>query len=375
MLMTEVTSKISSKVSCILLHGTSGYQKPYPSQILEGANALADFICEARRSLHIAVYDFRLKEETADIVLGAIHQVARRGVDVFIGYDAGGTPDRQETFARQGADPAPAGSAEFLSELDGTPNVQIEAIDGQHSLMHSKYVIRDAGTEKAKVWLGSANFTDDAWSRQENNILILQSPILAGFYQNHFLEMFAQRSIPGGGENDMGATRLCDEGGTEVLVQFSPGQGRQIDSSIAEAIRNATRRVRIASMVISSGSILGSILDAREAGADVHGIYDGTQMASALKAIERSGDREGKQALFEQATRGFAQKRSAPYSVQAAHDYMHNKVAVVDNTVITGSFNFSGNATRNAENCVWVNSKPLADAYAAYIDKVIDRYS
>lgn len=211
--------------------------------------------------------------------------------------------------------------------------------------------------------------------RQENNILILESSILAGFYQNDFLEMFAQRSIQGTGKDDTGETRLADEDNTDVLVQFSPGQGRQIDSSIADAIRSAKKRVRIASMVISSGTILGAILDAREAGVDVQGVYDGTQMESALKSIERAGDREGKKALFEQATRGFAQKRSTPYSAESAHDFMHDKIAVVDNSVFTGSFNFSTNATRNAENCVRVNSKSLADAYCAHIDKVIERYS
>jgi phosphatidylserine/phosphatidylglycerophosphate/cardiolipin synthase-like enzyme len=366
---------ISSKLSCIFLQGTSGHQQPIQDQVTGVANALAEFIAAAKRSLRIAIYDFRLKENTAGIVLGAIRKVAANGVDVSIGYDAGKTPDNQETFSTQGGDPAPSGNAEFLSALEGVRNVRTEAIDGHHNLMHSKYVIRDAGTQGAVVWMGSTNFTDDAWGRQENNILMLASPLLAGFYQNDFLELFAQAGIQGTGKDDTGDVQLPDQDKTDVMVQFSPGQGKQIDSSIAESIRNAKKRVRIASMVISSGTVLGAILDSRDAGVDVQGVFDGTQMAGALKSIERAGDRQGKAALFEQATKGFAQKKSTPFTAHGAHDFMHNKIAVVDDAVITGSFNFSTNATKNAENCVRVESEALAEAYVKYIDGVIERYS
>jgi phosphatidylserine/phosphatidylglycerophosphate/cardiolipin synthase-like enzyme len=38
---------------------------------------------------------------------------------------------------------------------------------------------------------------------------------------------------------------------------------------------------------------------------------------------------------------------------------------VIDDTVITGSFNFSTNAQCNAENVLLIRSKEIADAYAA----------
>ena len=39
------------------------------------------------------------------------------------------------------------------------------------------------------------------------------------------------------------------------------------------------------------------------------------------------------------------------------HDYMHNKVIVVDDTVITGSYNYSGDAESNAENILFIESR------------------
>ncbi len=53
---------------------------------------------------------------------------------------------------------------------------------------------------------------------------------------------------------------------------------------------------------------------------------------------------------------------------------MHNKLAVCDNTVVSGSFNFSTNATRNAENVVLIKSQEVADAYAAYVHELMKLY-
>ncbi len=53
---------------------------------------------------------------------------------------------------------------------------------------------------------------------------------------------------------------------------------------------------------------------------------------------------------------------------------VHNKLAVVEDTLITGSFNFSNNATQNAENLLQIESKAIADHYAAYIAVLTQKY-
>jgi phosphatidylserine/phosphatidylglycerophosphate/cardiolipin synthase-like enzyme len=371
---------ITSKLNAIFLNGTTGDQNPLTAQALSVAQALASFIDSANRSLRIAIYDFRLTDQNSQLVLDALKRAATdRNVKISIAFDAGKTPDNQDTFNSQGADPAPSGNQEFLSALDGVANIDQEAIDGKGHLMHSKYVVRDAGTSDAAIWTGSTNFTDDAWGRQENNIVIVQSPMISGFYQNDFLELFAQRNILSTGKDDTGESTLGDakdnnSDESDVIVQFSPGQGKQIDSAIAEAIRSAQTRVRIASMVITSGTILGAIADAREAGVDVQGVYDATQMKSALNSITQAGDHQGKVALFQRATDGFSSKDSAPFHPNSVHDFMHNKVAVIDDTVFTGSFNFSANAAKNAENSLQIRSSRVAAEFANYVDTVIKRY-
>ncbi len=59
----------------------------------------------------------------------------------------------------------------------------------------------------------------------------------------------------------------------------------------------------------------------------------------------------------------------------AIYDFrLTDKVAVCDDAVVTGSFNFSHSATQNAENTLVLHDKKLADEYSDYIDKLIAQY-
>lgn len=54
---------------------------------------------------------------------------------------------------------------------------------------------------------------------------------------------------------------------------------------------------------------------------------------------------------------------------------MHNKVLVVDQQiVVTGSYNFSQNATHNAENIITLFDEPIACQYGQYIEGLISKY-
>ena len=357
----------------LFLVGADRHQQQPQAQ--EMARRLAEFIAGAKFTIHIAIYDFRLVSATAAPVLDALKERDKTGVMVRIAYHQ----DRQTAhfaaaeFARTGGDPAPPGTGDFLAALDGT-GIEIKPIDGRGHLMHNKYVIRDGMTPQAAVWMGSANFTDGAWSLQENNVLILSSPDLAQYYETDFWELFTSGSIKTTGRNDTGTVRIDNE---DASVFFSPGEGRAIDLDIAQKIGAAQRRLLIASMDISSGTILGAINDSiARSGLTVDAIFDRTQMEGVINDWERSGSQQSlaKEQLFRAIAPHFHSKKSTPYSPAAPHDYMHNKLAVVDDTVITGSFNFSNNATQNAENVLQIESKAIADHYAKYVTALTQRY-
>ena len=71
---------------------------------------------------------------------------------------------------------------------------------------------------------------------------------------------------------------------------------------------------------------------------------------------------------------GLVGKNSTPYTPTGRHDFMHNKVLVIDDTVITGSYNFSRSAQFNAENILFIESHALAETYSRYVDHLKAKY-
>ena len=57
--------------------------------------------------------------------------------------------------------------------------------------MHHKFVTRDS----ASVWTGSLNWTDDAWSRQENVIAVVHSPAIAKAYDLDFEQLWTTGDV------------------------------------------------------------------------------------------------------------------------------------------------------------------------------------
>jgi len=276
---------------------------------LEVAHLLAEFLAGARASLHLAIYDFRLSPDLAAPVIQALRDRVAAGVEVRIAYDAG-KPTAQ--FPQAGADPAPPGTAAFVSSI--SKGVQTKAVTGgdphMPKLMHHKYVIRDGHTSAGTIWTGSTNFTDDSWSLQENNIIRVDAAELCTFYETDFEELWSLGDIATTGTHDTGTTRV---GEATVGVAFAPGEGRAIDHDVAHRIGGARRRLKVCSMLVTSGAILGALADALHNGrvAEFGGIYDRTQMESVFAQWQGS-PAEWKIKAFEQVDGGLAGKRSTP---------------------------------------------------------------
>jgi phosphatidylserine/phosphatidylglycerophosphate/cardiolipin synthase-like enzyme len=338
-----------------------------PQQV---AQELAGFFARAQRSLDIAIYDWRLSAPLAGIVKQALDERARSGVAIRIAYDAG----KLETPGiAAGADPAPPGTSDFVQWL-GYPSKAITGL----KLMHNKYVCLDAGLPEAAVWTGSANFTDDQWTFCDNNILEMRSAALASAYARDFAQLWQTGTIGSSGGFDTPPVTLSYRGQPATLhVDFSPGCGPEIDYLVAHRIAGARRRVRICSMLLNSGALIAALSDLLRAGrVPVDGVYDRTQMQGVFPQWQQVPGNRWKIPAVEyiiEAAR-LVGKNSTPYTPTSRHDFMHNKVLVVDDTVITGSYNFSHSAEMNAENILFIDSAPLAEQYSAYIDHLKAKY-
>jgi hypothetical protein len=98
------------------------------------------------------------------------------------------------------------------------------------------------------VWTGSTYFTDDAWTRQENNIIIIvASGPLAAAYRVDFDQMWTGGTITNARRGDAGT---APAGGGQVGWDFCPGDGMAINAALAYRIdpgRSLLRRRRTCS--------------------------------------------------------------------------------------------------------------------------------
>jgi phosphatidylserine/phosphatidylglycerophosphate/cardiolipin synthase-like enzyme len=292
---------------------------------------------------------------------------AEAGVEIRFCYDADKPP--QPDLAA-GQDPAPAGTGAFVQSL-GYPWRRIAGM----KLMHSKFVVRDGQA----VWTGSANMTDDAFTLMENNIAEINSQPLAGYYAQNFEELWQKQNLEHTGDilTQPVPLTFSDQSAT-TRVMFSPGCGLEIDAEIARRVRATQRRVRICSLLVNSGTLIGELGNLLRRGrVAVDGIYDRTQMEQVyLQWQEVPQNRWKIGALQEIILRaGLIGEDSTPYTPTGRHNFMHNKVLVIDDTVITGSYNFSRSAQFNAENILFIESAPLAEVYSAYIDHLKSKYA
>jgi phosphatidylserine/phosphatidylglycerophosphate/cardiolipin synthase-like enzyme len=336
----------------------------------------AAFVDAATTSVDIAIYDFRLdKPEIVATVVGALTRAAGRGVAVRIGFDAGKpAAATAEDFAAMRADPAPVGTADWVAQHFAGTGVQTRPIRAGGQLMHSKYVIRDAPTAPAgaaAVWTGSTNFTDDAWTRQENNIITVASGPLAAAYRVDFDEMWTSGTIKNAGRGDAGT---APAGGGEVGWDFCPGDGKAINTALASRINAATGRILIGAMVLTSRDVLAALADALARGIALDGIYDGGQMDPIVRQWKAGAHSADVLADWHAVAGHLAHKQSVPYSPTSVHNFMHLKVLITDDTVTTGSYNFSANAERNAENQLHLTDPDTVAAYTDFLKTVIQTY-
>jgi phosphatidylserine/phosphatidylglycerophosphate/cardiolipin synthase-like enzyme len=365
------------KVSCYFLRDTRHGGPARQPQTT--ADRLAAFIENAASTLEVAIYDFRLtNSQLSATVVGALSGAARRGVTVRLAYDAGKpTTGTGTMFARLAADPAPSGTAQWVANNFGNSAVQIHAITAPSGqLMHSKFVVRDGTTaaSTSAVWTGSANWTDDAWRLQENNIVTVSSPAVAAAYLTDFEQLWTTGSIKATGGNDIGTAPV---GRASVGWNFAPGGGAAIDAGLAAAVTRATSRVVIATMVLTSHPLLEALVAAINRRVPVTGIYDSGQMGPIERKWAKSRSAASAAALvaWTAVKPNLIAKRSTPYEPTSPHDFMHNKILIADDELFTGSYNFSANAEKNAENQLNIQADAtLIDRYLDYIAAITAAY-
>jgi phosphatidylserine/phosphatidylglycerophosphate/cardiolipin synthase-like enzyme len=130
-------------------------------------------------------------------------------------------------------------------------------------------------------------------------------------------------------------------------------------------------------MLINSSKLLRALVSQLDRGeVEISGVYDHTQMMGVLDQWRELPELAWKIEAVERVIReaGLVGKQSKPYRVGETNNFMHNKTLVVDEMVMTGSYNLSHNARANAENMLAIQSPHLAGDVIAYTRDLAARF-
>ena len=333
---------------------TDGGQRP-----ADVARRVARFLAEARSSLDLALYDVRFETDAGGLLLATLLGAQQRGIQVRLLYNV----------SHPGPIPVPPPPETAPDAIEALP-VDTRGIAGIPDLMHHKFVVRDGEA----VWTGSANWTDDSWSRQENAIVTVESPAIAYAYSLAFGQLWESGSVERSGKVD---PRPVDVGSARVRPWFTPEHGEALSHRIAKHLGKARSRIRIASPVLTSGPILATLVEiVKEQRCDLAGVVDDTQVDQVFHQWRTNGVSAWKIPLLQSVLVGapWNGKESIPWTPDSVHDFMHAKVVVADDTTFVGSFNLSRSGERNAENVLEIRDQVIADRLAAFVDEIRARY-
>lgn len=279
------------------------------------SEGLCQFIGTAESTLDVCIYDLDLLP-VADALIAA----KKRGVSVNVVTDS----DNRKLLA-----------------MDRLAKAGIRIVsDHKPTIMHHKFVIADA----KRLWTGSFNFTENGQNRNDNNALILDSPEIAACYLNKFQEyMSGNFSVSAIERTEHGKAFM---GKIPVETAFAPSD--KVADLICRQLSYAKKSIRVMAFVLTSEKIADQLGKMAKKGVNVECILDRGQARTRY-----SRD----QYLLGCGVRIHISPNS--------RGKMHHKVIVIDEeTVITGSYNFSENAeTGNDENIVIVKDSGLGKLF------------
>jgi len=265
----------------------------------------------------------------------AIIRAHRRGISVRVLTDTDSLRDKD--------DPTKPRQATARLRRAGIPIRD----DRRGAFMHHKFIIADGGA----VWLGSMNLTPTSIYEHNNNGLIIRSRRVAANFQAEFDRLFEEGAFSGPRAPVPHPVAMI--GGARVRTLFSPQGG--IRDALLEKIARATNSIRILAFVFTEPNLAEAIIERHRQGVRVEAVFDDCLIDSRSQyySFRNAGiraRRDGNQAL------------------------MHHKVIIIDeDTVITGSYNFTAAAELyNNESVVIVQSEQLAAEYIEEFQRLMD---
>lgn len=271
-------------------------------------------------------------------LINALVVASKRGVKVRVVYDGtNGSHDLKNAATNN-------------KPFDSIPvfkTANIPTVDGGRSngLMHDKMVIIDSQI----LYMGSLNFAYNDTYRNNNNLLRITDPQLIVNYQGKFNELFVSKLF-GSHAKYKAPNPALNSGGVEVENFFSPED--QVMDKLIAYVQGAKKLVHYMIFTYTDPNLANAMIARSKAGVKVEGV------------IENRGATQGALVPL------FCAR--LPVKLDGNKYTMHHKVIIIDNdTVITGSFNFTKSADDvNDDNLLVIHSPAVAALYEQEFQKI-----
>jgi len=207
--------------------------------------------------------------------------------------------------------------------------------------MHHKFFIVDG----RYVWTGSYNTTYNGAYKNDNNAVWIDSDPLAANFTQEFREMFVSQEFGKSSNPHNPYPQITLNDGTMIDTYFSP-ENDTISPLLSE-ITSAEKSIYFMAFSFTHDELGDAMRDRFTSGISVEGVFDEKQISkySEYEPMKKFG---------------------MDVKIDETSGTMHHKVIIIDEeTVITGSYNFSRNAEmRNSENLLIIKgNKEIATAY------------
>lgn len=291
------------------------------------------FVNETKKTLDICVFEI----DSVDITQ-AIINAHNRGVRVRMVVDS-------ETAEK-------AGSVKRLREA-GVPVVDD---GGRIAYMHNKFAVSDSSW----VWTGSYNLTNNASWKHNDNVIKINSKYISENYIAEFEEMFVDHKFGRTSPNNIKHRTVHVSSDKTVTTLFAPED--DVIGAIVKELSKAKESIKFMGFSFTHDDLANVLMAKSKNGVQISGIFEylGSGNASSAYGKLLNGNNNIKLYIKKPAQ---------------AKALMHHKVFIIDGKVtITGSFNFSKNASvDNDENVLIINSTTVASDYSEEFGRVKDK--
>ncbi len=214
--------------------------------------------------------------------------------------------------------------------------IHVLSDEDPRALMHDKFTVIDRKT----VWCGSCNYTYYAFYRNNENLVKIVGSKIAKVYRDEFFELWNRKLIENAYVSDT------------LEIYFSPED--DFKERLLGLIESAKKEIYFLAFAFTDEEIAEALLTKAKEGVRIKGVFDEKQ-----NSYQKSSQY------------GYLKEHGLDVKLDGNKFTLHDKVMIIDDTVVTGSYNFTDKANdTNNENSIVVHNSAFKARYLKEFEKI-----